>query len=293
MCLQLLGTIFRSVYAALVTISSSWSELHCGDKALVLFCFSRLYCSILSGQYQLQWNHSDNIIVGFKYIKYKYFLHFFVTMMFYNVVLIKAVFQTECSKFEVHGDCFNVMLFISIIHWYLLYCTNWIGAQKHNNIDKKWLQFGACVNSLKRPLRPHPSLVGAVNITSHFVKLGRLCAHALFYKTRHYAPAVSCTHPFICRLFQRAFVSASLLFKGRQGKREELSSLQVNECERVGVCPDWMVHYLTMENWSLSVSKCPAPRVGFSPFPFFTSSSSPIICLTGPHYGGKGIYKYI
>lgn len=194
---------------------------------------------------------------------------------------------------EVHGDCFNVMLFISIIHWYLLYCTNWIGAQKHNNIDKKWLQFGACVNSLKRPLRPHPSLVGAVNITSHFVKLGRLCAHALFYKTRHYAPAVSCTHPFICRLFQRAFVSASLLFKGRQGKREELSSLQVNECERVGVCPDWMVHYLTMENWSLSVSKCPAPRVGFSPFPFFTSSSSPIICLTGPHYGGKGIYKYI
>lgn len=103
MCLQLLGTIFRSVYGALVTISSSWSELHCGDKALVLFCFSRLYCSILSGQYQLQWNHSDNIIVGFKYIKYKYFLHFFVTMMFYNVVLIKAVFQTECSKFDKYG----------------------------------------------------------------------------------------------------------------------------------------------------------------------------------------------
>lgn len=79
---------------------------------------------------------------------------------------------------------------------------------------------------------------GAFNITSHFVKLGRLCAHALFYKTRHYAPAVSCTHPFICRLFQRAFVSASLLFKRRQGKREELSSLQVNECERVGVYAD-------------------------------------------------------
>lgn len=67
---------------------------------------------------------------------------------------------------EVHGDCFNV-----VCYWFQsyigIYCTaqqrnNWIGAQKHNNIDKEWLQFGACVNSLKRPLRPHPSLVGSV-----------------------------------------------------------------------------------------------------------------------------------
>lgn len=60
MCLQLLGAIFRSVYGALVTISSSWSELHCGDKALVLFCFVFLDYTV---QYYLDSINFSEIIV--------------------------------------------------------------------------------------------------------------------------------------------------------------------------------------------------------------------------------------